>query len=208
MAIGFALIWGVLGILNLAHGQTVAFGMFAGLIASTELELPIPISFAFAVATGILIALIVERMCYRPIRRAHELVPMIATLGFWIATEEMLQKVYFHLYFHDFMRFPNPYTMISFEVGEFRIRFDYVITFVVAVLLVVGTVHCHLPHPSRHGAADGGGRPRHRPPDGRQRPQDAALGPSSSPERSGPPPGTCSASSPTWRIPTPARSPP
>ena len=69
MAIGFALIWGVLGILNLAHGQTVAFGMFAGLIASTELELPIPISFAFAVVTGILIALIVERMCYRPIRR-------------------------------------------------------------------------------------------------------------------------------------------
>ena len=138
MAIGFALIWGVLGILNLAHGQTVAFGMFAGLITSTNLELPIPISFACAVVTGILVALIVERMCYRPIRRAHELVPMIATLGFWIATEEMLQKVYFHLYFHDFMRFPNPYTMISFEVGEFRIRFDYVITFTVAVLLVTG----------------------------------------------------------------------
>ena len=138
MAIGFALIWGVLGILNLAHGQTVAFGMFAGLLTAGQLKLPIPISFACAVITGIIIALIIERICYRPIRRAHELVPMIATLGFWIATEEILQKVYFHLYFKDFMPFPNPFTMIRFEFGEFVIRFDYVVTLTVAVLLVSG----------------------------------------------------------------------
>ncbi|MBL93984.1 MAG: High-affinity branched-chain amino acid transport system permease protein LivH [Alphaproteobacteria bacterium MarineAlpha4_Bin2] len=136
MAIGFALIWGLLGILNLAHGQTVAFGMFAGMITSTTLNLPVPIAFACAVVTGVLISLIIERLCYRPIRRAHELVPMIATLGFWIATEEMLQKVYFHLYFHDYTKFPNPYTFLSLDVGEFRIRFDYVLTTLVAALLV------------------------------------------------------------------------
>lgn len=138
MAIGFALIWGLLGILNLAHGQTVAFGMFAGLLTAGHLKLPIPISFACAVVTGILVALIVERICYRPIRRAHELVPMIATLGFWIATEEMLQKVYVHLYFKDFMPFPNPYTLTRFQIGEFVIRFDYIITMGVAVILVIG----------------------------------------------------------------------
>lgn len=138
MAIGFALIWGLLGILNLAHGQTVAFGMFAGMITATTLKLPAPISFVAAVITGILIALIIERLCYRPIRRAHELVPMIATLGFWIATEEALQKVYFHIYFHDYTKFPNPYTLLGFDLGPFRIRFDYVLTTAVAALLVGG----------------------------------------------------------------------
>lgn len=137
MAIGFALIWGLLGILNLAHGQTVAFGMFAGLLAG-RLNLPIPLAFMCAVISGVLVALVVERICYRPIRRAHELVPMIATLGFWIATEEILQKIYFHLYFKDFMLFPNPYTMDRYEFGEFVIRFDYVITTTVAVMLVTG----------------------------------------------------------------------
>ncbi|MGI9302530.1 MAG: branched-chain amino acid ABC transporter permease [Gammaproteobacteria bacterium] len=136
MAIGFSLIWGVLGILNLAHGQTVAFGMFAGMISATTLNLPAPVAFVAAVITGILISLIIERICYRPIRRAHELVPMIATLGFWIATEEALQKVYFHLYFHDYTKFPNPYTLIGFDVGDFRIRFDYVLTSLVAAILV------------------------------------------------------------------------
>ncbi len=136
MAIGFALIWGLLGILNLAHGQTVAFGMFAGLVSAGHLKLPIPISFACAVVTGVLVALLVERICYRPIRRAHELVPMIATLGFWITTEEILQKIYFHMYFKDFMPFPNPFTMTRFTFGEFVIRFDYVVTMSVAVVLV------------------------------------------------------------------------
>jgi branched-chain amino acid transport system permease protein len=138
MAIGFALIWGLLGILNLAHGQTVAFGMFAGLVTAGQLKLPIPISFACAVITGVLVALIVERICYRPIRRAHELVPMIATLGFWITTEEILQKIYFHMYFKDFMPFPNPFTMTRFTFGEFVIRFDYVVTMTVAVVMVTG----------------------------------------------------------------------
>lgn len=136
MAIGFALIWGLLGILNLAHGQTVAFGMFAGMITATTLDMPPPISFAAAIAAGVLVALIIERICYRPIRRAHELVPMIATLGFWIATEEALQKVYFALYFHDYTKFPNPYTFLSIDVGPFRLRFDYVLTMTVAGLLI------------------------------------------------------------------------
>lgn len=136
MAIGFALIWGLLGILNLAHGQTVAFGMFVGMISATVLKLPAPISFVLAVLAGIIIALIVERICYRPIRKAHELVPMIATLGFWIATEEALQKVYFHLYFTDYTKFPNDYTYLGFDAGPFRIRFDYVLTMGVAAVLV------------------------------------------------------------------------
>lgn len=136
MAIGFTLIWGLLGILNLAHGQTVAFGMFFGMITATTMKMPAPIAFLAAVLGGVIVGTIIERLCYRPIRRAHELVPMIATLGFWIATEEALQKVYFHMYFHDYTKFPNPYTFLGFDVGPFRIRFDYVLTMVVAAILV------------------------------------------------------------------------
>nr|WP_281496564.1 branched-chain amino acid ABC transporter permease [Pseudohalocynthiibacter sp. F2068] len=137
MAIGFALIWGLLGILNLAHGQTVAFGMFIGMISATVYELPPVVSFGLSMLAGMSIGFIIERLCYRPLRRAHELVPMIATLGFWIATEEALQKVYFHLYFTDFERFPNPYTLKSFQVGGLFIRFDYVLTLAVASVMVI-----------------------------------------------------------------------
>jgi branched-chain amino acid transport system permease protein len=136
MAIGFTLIWGLLRILNLAHGQTVMVGMFVGMIVTTFLKLPLLLAFPVAVGAGVLTGIIIERLCYRPIPLSHELVPMIATLGFWIATEEAFQKIYFHLYFHDYTKFPNPYTFLGFDVGPFRIRFDYVMTLVVATALV------------------------------------------------------------------------
>lgn len=136
MAIGYALVWGLLRILNLAHGQTVAAGMFIGMISATVFKLPAPVSFAMSILAGMSVGFVVERFCYRPIRRSHELVPMIATLGFWIATEEALQKIYFHLYFTDFTRFPNPYTLAGFEIGGIRFRVDYVLTLTAAAVLV------------------------------------------------------------------------
>ncbi len=136
MAIGFTLIWGVLRILNLAHGQTVMVGMFVGMIVTTHLRLPLALAFPVAALSGILTGILIERVCYRPIRFSHELVPMIATLGFWIATEELFQKIYFHLYFRDYTKFTNPYTFLGFDVGPFRIRFDYIVTIVVAMALV------------------------------------------------------------------------
>lgn len=136
VAIGFTLIWGVLRILNLAHGQTVAFSMFAGMLLTVHLNVPLVLAFFIAMLTGLLVGVIIERLCYWPIRRAHELVPMIAMLGFWIATEEALQKVYFEMYFHDYVRFPNPYTFIQFAVGPLTLRFDYLLTLGVTLLLL------------------------------------------------------------------------
>src|SRR5215510_931631 len=98
VAIGFTLIWGLLRILNLAHGETVMIGMFAGMVAVRVAGLPAPLAFLIAMLAACAVGIVVERLCYRPLRKAHELVPMIATLGFWIFLEEVFIKVYFKLW--------------------------------------------------------------------------------------------------------------
>lgn len=136
VAIGFSLIWGLLRILNMAHGETVMVGMFAGMVCSKILALPTPVAFVAAMASACLVGLAVDRICYRPLRKAHELVPMIATLGFWIVVEEAFIKVYFRLWFRDYMDFPNPYTYVGLDVGPLRLRLDYLITLAVSAVLV------------------------------------------------------------------------
>jgi branched-chain amino acid transport system permease protein len=136
VAIGFSIIWGLLRILNLAHGQTVMVGMFAGMVCATILKLPIVVGFLAAMAAACVVGIIIERVCYHPLRNAHELVPMIATLGFWIFSEEAFIKVYFHTWFRGYMDFPNPYTFIGFDVGPIRLRLDYLITLAVSATLV------------------------------------------------------------------------
>ena len=136
VAIGFTIIWGLLRILNLGHGVTVMVGMFAGMISAKFAGLPIFAGVGVAMLAGGLIGLIIDRICYRPLKNAHELVPMIATLGFWILVEEIFIKIYFNFWFRDYVDFPNPFDGQAIVVGEFRFRTDYLVTLGVASILV------------------------------------------------------------------------
>jgi branched-chain amino acid transport system permease protein len=137
VAIGFTLIWGLLRILNLAHGETVMVGMFVGMLTTRVPGMPMLAGIALAMAGGALVGLAVERICYRPLRTAHELVPMIATLGFWILLEELFIKIYFKVWFRDYVDFANPFDGTGFDLGPLRLRADYLVTLAVAMCLVV-----------------------------------------------------------------------
>lgn len=136
VAIGFTLIWGLLRILNLAHGETVMVGMFVGMLSAKVAGLPFLVGIVAAMIGGGVIGLAIDRICYRPLRKAHELVPMIATLGFWIFLEEVFIKVYFKVWFRDYVDFPNPFDGYGFDIGQIRLRMDYLVTLGVGALLV------------------------------------------------------------------------
>ena len=137
VAIGFTLIWGLLKILNLAHGTTVMVGMFAGMLSAKVVGLPFPLGIFVAMFAGGAVGLLIDRLCYRPLRKANELVPLIATLGLWILIEEVFIKIYFHVWFRDYVDFPNPFDGMGLDIGAIRLRVDYLVTLGVATLLVV-----------------------------------------------------------------------
>src|SRR5438105_2803566 len=107
VAVGFTVVWGLLWILNLAHGETVMIGMFAGMVSVRFLHLPQPLAFIAAMLAACVVGFAVERICYRPLRRQHKLVPMIATLAFWIFLEEVFTKIYFKVWFRDIWSSPT-----------------------------------------------------------------------------------------------------
>jgi len=80
LAIGFSMIYGILRMMNFAHGDLYAFTTI--FIAAMLADLwPIPIALAVGVAAGGLIAAVIERTCYRPLRFVDRSVSMISALG-------------------------------------------------------------------------------------------------------------------------------
>ena len=69
MAIGFTLIFGVLNVVNFAHGEVYTIGAFAGLIAITAFAPPLLIVLFIALAIGALAGFGLERIAFRPFRR-------------------------------------------------------------------------------------------------------------------------------------------
>jgi branched-chain amino acid transport system permease protein len=92
IALGYTLVYGVLGLINFAHGDLYMLGAFASLtvISMFKVEADTPLQMSFL---PLLLALIVsatfcaglnvltERYAYRPLRNAHRLAPLISAIG-------------------------------------------------------------------------------------------------------------------------------
>jgi branched-chain amino acid transport system permease protein len=81
-ALGFTLIFGILDIVNLAHAATYMWSAFVGWIVMS-LGLPLPIALVAAMIAGALIAVGLEFVAFRPLRKegADRLAPMISSIG-------------------------------------------------------------------------------------------------------------------------------
>lgn len=81
IAIGFALIFGVLGLVNFAHGEVYMVGAFLGFIFVTVYHFPIVVSLILAMLGAALLGVIIEVIAFRTLRRAPDVAPMVCTLG-------------------------------------------------------------------------------------------------------------------------------
>lgn len=142
VAIGFTIIFGVLHRLNIAHGATIMVSAFAGatvsLLLGSESYAVLVLSFLAAVATGAVMGLIIERLVFRPLRNASYLAPFVATVGVTLALEEAMLHVSrsVPIFYPEYTQYPSPLEDLSFHLGTLYIRGVYVVTFVVALVLM------------------------------------------------------------------------
>ncbi len=91
IALGYTMVYGVLRMINFAHGEVFMFGAFGSYFVSRTLSnmgflnsqpvLSTLILVVVAVATSVGVAVLLERIAYRPLRGAPRLVPLITAIG-------------------------------------------------------------------------------------------------------------------------------
>jgi branched-chain amino acid transport system permease protein len=80
VALGYTMIYGILGIINFAQGEIYMFGAFGAVItlaATGELGLAVLAGITSACVVGVLL----ERIAFRPLRGTHPLIPLISAIG-------------------------------------------------------------------------------------------------------------------------------
>jgi branched-chain amino acid transport system permease protein len=91
IALGYTMVYGILKLLNFAHGEVYMMGAFAGYGILTVLGGPLALTVSVAalillmlagamIATGLL-GVVIERVAYRPLRNAPRIAPLISALG-------------------------------------------------------------------------------------------------------------------------------
>lgn len=95
-ALGFTLVFGVLGVINLSHGAVFMVGAYAALTAVQTMNLPLWAAIAFAFVVSGLVGALIDVLVLRPLRKrnAPHLIPMIATIGVAIVLNNLVQGIF------------------------------------------------------------------------------------------------------------------
>lgn len=81
LALGLSLVFGVLRVVNFAHGEYFMLGGLAGYVATGPLGLPYPVAVIIAIAVGALAGMITDVVFVRPLRGRSEEALFISTFG-------------------------------------------------------------------------------------------------------------------------------
>jgi branched-chain amino acid transport system permease protein len=95
-ALGFTLVFGVLGVINLSHGAVFMVGAYAALELVTRLALPLAAALVAALVISGVLGLLIDVLVLRPLRNrgAPHLIPMIATIGIAIFVNSAIQGLF------------------------------------------------------------------------------------------------------------------
>ncbi|MBP8001665.1 MAG: branched-chain amino acid ABC transporter permease [Chloroflexi bacterium] len=145
IALGYTLVYGILLMINFAHGEVFMAGAFtasflanafkrSGFLDSSPI-VAVLILILFAAAVSSAIAVLLERIAYRPLRNAPRLIPLITAIG----ASFFLQYTFLGLYGSGFQNYPTEAGFLSENVQVLgtQIPLTQIMVFVSALILMV-----------------------------------------------------------------------
>lgn len=103
IALGYTMVYGILGIINFAHGEVLMIGAMVSLTLITvimQLPLGLPpwvmllIVLLLAMAICAVLSLLIERFAYRPLRNAPRLAPLISAIGVSVLLQTLAMMIW------------------------------------------------------------------------------------------------------------------
>lgn len=132
IAVGFSLVYGVLNLVNFAHGDVLMAASFLAVVLYGVWHWPLALAAIVGIAAGAVISMLVELLTARPVRNAPRLIPMITTFGAALIIRSVVQATAGSAT----RPFSTPLSGKSFHLGAVRITWITVVTIVLTIVVV------------------------------------------------------------------------
>lgn len=132
VALGYTMVYGIIKLINFAHGEFYMIGAFVGFYLITT-GMPFGVALPLAMLAAGLIAVIIERIVYRPIRDAGRIPALITALGTSLFFQYAGQRVIGA----DPKAFPQAIETKTYQFGEVYVTNIQIIIFISTILLML-----------------------------------------------------------------------
>lgn len=149
IALGYTMVYGVLRLINFAHGDIFMFGAFVAYFLIARWHAPLYLVFVITMAATGLLGFVVEKIAYKPLRAAPRVSLLITAVGVSLFLEYFLSLK--GLFTPDYIAFPRPFEPEAYDLGLITVTNIQLIIFSVtaASLLLLYL----LVYKSKHGRA-------------------------------------------------------
>ena len=141
VALGYTMVYGIMGLINFAHGEVVMIGTLVAItVVGTLVDAGMPVALAGlgGVSASVLVCMALdwsqERVAYRPLRHAPRLTPLITAIGMSI----VLQNLAMMIWGRNYLTFPSLLPRLHFELGGTHFTFIQVVIVVVSAATMGG----------------------------------------------------------------------
>ena len=117
VALGYTMVYGIVKLLNFAHGDFIMVGAYISLFAMTGAGMPIWLAAIIAVAGCALLGVLTEKIAYKPLRNSPKLSVLITA----IAVSLLLENLFLLLFSSSTKRYPNAINFPSIDVGLIQV---------------------------------------------------------------------------------------
>ena len=134
IALGFSLVWGIMNIVNLAHGSFILVGAYAAFWIFSQFHIDPFLGIPFSMAVLFVIGWTVQYVAINRVIRAPLLVTFLFTFGLDLLVADLVQQIFTS----DLRSINTSYASAGLDLGTTHIAFDRLLAATVAIILTGG----------------------------------------------------------------------
>lgn len=133
LALGYTMVYGIIKLINFAHGEIYMLGGFMGYFFINKLNLGFFPALILSMAGAAVIGVIIEFLAYRPLRKSTRVAALITAIG----VSFLLQNGMIYLFGPEKQSFPQAIAYKKYEIGFLQISNIQVLILVVSLVLML-----------------------------------------------------------------------
>ena len=137
IALGYTMIYGIIKLINFAHGDIYMVGAYIGYVATSKMGLPFVPALLIAMLGAAITGIIIERIAYRPMRYAPRIAALITAIG----VSFFLENVMILFVTPQPRTFPAVFNATVYHIGGLVINNQQIIILISALVLMVALTY-------------------------------------------------------------------
>ena len=134
IALGYTMVYGIAKMLNFAHGDVIMLGAYLVFMCTSNAGLPAVVSIVIAIVCCTAIGIIIEKIAYKPLRRATNLAVLITAIG----VSYFLQNIALLIFGSNPVSFTSvvKWSGLSLAGGQLKITGSAIVTIITCLIIM------------------------------------------------------------------------